>query len=112
MGADGGRGPLACRRVPASGRAAGGLARDRDGARGPWRNRRRRAARGAGRLAALPLAARVPVPGGLAGDLAGLDAGGADVEALRRSGDERANGLDVGVPATAGAAVRVRDVVA
>src|SRR5712691_8397208 len=49
---------------------------------------------------------------GLPADLAGLDAGGADVEALGRPGDERANGLDVRVPAAAGAAVRVRVVVA
>ena len=47
-----------------------------------------------------------------ADDLAGLDARGADAEALRRPGNDRANGLDVRVPAAAGAAVRVRDVVA
>src|SRR3984957_13959384 len=57
----------------------------------------------------------VEVAGGLrclARDLAGLEARGADAEALRRTGNDRANGLDVGVPAAAGAAVRVRDVVA
>jgi thiamine-monophosphate kinase len=58
MGADRGRGPLARRRVPAGGRAAGRLAGDRDGARGQRGNGRRRGARGSGRLAALPLAAR------------------------------------------------------
>jgi hypothetical protein len=52
-----------------------------------------------------------PLAGGL-GDLARLDAGRADVETLPRPGHDRVDGLDVGVPATAGAAVRVRDVVA
>jgi hypothetical protein len=52
-----------------------------------------------------------PLAGGL-GDLARLDAGRADVETLRRPGHDRVNGLDVGVPTAAGAAVRVRDVVA
>src|SRR6201996_1821979 len=49
----------------------------------------------------------------LAGDLAGLDAGRAHVQALRRApADLGPDGLDVRVPAAAGAAVRVRDVVA
>src|SRR5689334_11795578 len=47
-----------------------------------------------------------------AGDLAGLDARGADVELLRRLADDRAHGLDVRVPAARGTAVRVRDAVA
>src|ERR1700751_5300954 len=57
-------------------------------------------------------AAQCGAPGWLAGDLACLDAGGADVQALGRARHDSANGLDVGVPAAAGAAVRVRDVVA
>ena len=45
-------------------------------------------------------------------DLAGLEARGADVEPLRRRPrPTSADPLDVGVPATLGAAVRVRDVV-
>src|ERR1700760_3618296 len=49
----------------------------------------------------------------LAGDVAGLDAGRAHVQALRRApADLGPDGLDVRVPAAAGAAVRVRDVVA
>jgi thiamine-monophosphate kinase len=48
----------------------------------------------------------------LAGDLAGLDAGGADVDPLRRAADRDAAALDVRVPAAAGTAVRERDVVA
>src|ERR1700756_3906847 len=48
----------------------------------------------------------------LAGDLAGLDAGGAHVQALGRAGNDRSNSLDVRVPATASADVRVRHVVA
>src|SRR5204862_67357 len=45
-----------------------------------------------------------------AADLAGLQAGGADVEALARApADHRADGLDVGVEPSPGAAVRVRD---
>src|SRR6478752_5779001 len=48
----------------------------------------------------------------LAGDLAGLDAGGAHVQPLRRAVHHCAHGLDVRVPAAAGAAVRVGDVVA
>ena len=47
-----------------------------------------------------------------AGDLARLDAGGADVQALGRTGDDGPNGLDVRVPATTGTDVRVRHVVA
>ncbi len=49
---------------------------------------------------------------GLAGDLPGLDAGGAHVQPLRRPVDRRAHGLDVGLPVAAGSAVRVGDVVA
>lgn len=45
-------------------------------------------------------------------DLAGLDARGAGVEALRRPIDHGTDALDVRVPATRGAAVRVGDVVA
>src|SRR5690242_16157611 len=50
--------------------------------------------------------------GGLAGlgDLAGLQAGGAHVDALGRPVDQGADALDVGVPAPAGAAVGVADV--
>ena len=48
----------------------------------------------------------------VAADLAGLDAGRADVQALGRPRHDSANGLDVGVPAAAGSDVRVRDVVA
>ena len=48
----------------------------------------------------------------LAGDLACLDAGGADVDPLRRAADRDAAALDVRVPAAAGTAVRERDVVA
>ena len=48
----------------------------------------------------------------LAGDLACLDAGGADVDPLRRAADRDASALDVRVPAAAGTAVRERDVVA
>src|ERR1700742_1352608 len=48
----------------------------------------------------------------LANDLAGLDARRAHVDALVRAADNGADGLDVRVPAAAGAAVRVRDVVA
>jgi len=51
-------------------------------------------------------------PGPSADDLAGLDARGAHLEPLRRPADDRAYGLDVGVPAAPGAAVRVRDLVA
>src|SRR6476661_6857812 len=47
-----------------------------------------------------------------ANDLARLEAGGADVESLRRhTVHQRPHALDVGVPAALGAAVRVRDVV-
>ena len=50
---------------------------------------------------------------GLAGDLAGLDAGGADVELLGGGlAHHRAHGLDVRVPAALGPPVRVRDGVA
>ena len=49
---------------------------------------------------------------GRAGDLARLDAGGAHVQALGRTGDDGPNGLDVRVPTTAGTDVRVRHVVA
>src|SRR6476659_649905 len=51
---------------------------------------------------------------GSALDLAGLEARGADIETLRghsRVAHQRLDALDVGVPATLGAAVRVRDVV-
>ena len=48
----------------------------------------------------------------LAGDLACLDAGGADVDPLGRAADHGADALDVRVPAAAGTAVRVRDVIA
>src|SRR6266704_1462639 len=48
----------------------------------------------------------------LAGDLAGLDAGRADVDPLGRAADRDAAALDVRVPAAAGTAVRERDVVA
>src|SRR5207342_2986809 len=48
----------------------------------------------------------------LAGDLACLDAGGAHVDPLGRAADHGTDPLDVRVPAAAGAAVRVRDVVA
>jgi hypothetical protein len=51
------------------------------------------------------------LPWVLAGDLAGLEAGGAHVEALRGLADHRAHGLDVGVPAALGTPVRVRDAV-
>src|SRR5580692_6677194 len=47
-----------------------------------------------------------------AGDLARLDAGGADVQALGRTRDDGPNGLDVRVPTTASTDVRVRHVVA
>ena len=47
-----------------------------------------------------------------AGYLAGLDAGGADVQALGSGTDHGANPLNVRVPTTLGAPVRVRDVVA
>ena len=65
-----------------------------------------------------PPRGRPPVPGcvrrGSALDLAGLEAGGADVEPLRGHAgvaDEGPDALDVRVPAALGAAVRVRDVV-
>src|SRR5690606_31154850 len=45
-------------------------------------------------------------------DLAGLDARGAGVHALRRPADHGTHTLDVRVPATGRTAVRVRDVVA
>ncbi len=48
----------------------------------------------------------------LAGDLACLDAGGAHVDPLGRAAGHGADPLDVRVPAAAGAAVRVRDVIA
>ena len=57
---------------------------------------------GPGRLGPLPLA----------GDLACLDAGRADVQALGRAAHDDAPALDVRVPAARGAAVRERDVVA
>src|SRR5699024_1011911 len=47
----------------------------------------------------------------LAGHLAGLDARGAGVHALGRATDTGADGLDVGVPAAAGATVRVGNTV-
>src|SRR5665647_1970081 len=52
----------------------------------------------------------VNVSGG-ALDLAGLEAGGADVDPLRRAGDDCAHALDVGVPAPLGPAVGVGDAV-
>src|SRR5665647_2328590 len=52
----------------------------------------------------------VNVSGG-ALDLAGLEAGGADVDPLRRAGDDRTHALDVGVPAPLGPAVGVGDAV-
>src|SRR6476469_6599028 len=64
--------------------------------------------------------ARVGVPGvrrqdaGSALDLAGLEARGADIETLRGHtgiAHQSLHALDVGVPTTLGAAVRVRDVV-
>ena len=45
----------------------------------------------------------------LASDLSGLEAGGADVDALWGSLDHRANTLNVGVPTAAGADVGVRN---
>jgi len=59
----------------------------------------------------LPRSRRGPCPG-LAGDPAGLDAGGAHVQALGRTAYDDAPALDVRVPAAGGAAVRERDVVA
>jgi hypothetical protein len=47
----------------------------------------------------------------LAGDLPGLEARGADVEPLRRAGDDGAHPLDVGVEAALSSSVRVGDVV-
>lgn len=47
----------------------------------------------------------------LAGHLAGLDARGARVHTLGRAAHAGANGLDVGVPAAAGATVRVGNTV-
>src|SRR5215207_1446730 len=47
-----------------------------------------------------------------AADLAGLEARGADVDALGGAIDDSANTLDVGVETTLGASVRVGDVVA
>ena len=44
-------------------------------------------------------------------DFVGLDALGADVESLGRAVHDRPDVLDVGIPAPAGSAVRVRDVV-
>src|ERR1700761_3414078 len=49
---------------------------------------------------------------GLAGDLACFDAGRAHVEPAGRLADDGADALNVRVPATRGAAVRVRHVVA
>ena len=46
-----------------------------------------------------------------ASDLASLEAGGADVLALGRAADQGANALNVGIPATLRASVRMRDVV-
>src|SRR3546814_3718951 len=48
--------------------------------------------------------------GDVLGDLAGLDAAGAHVEALRGAVDDRPDPLDVGVPPTLRATVRVADV--
>src|SRR5205823_12768434 len=47
-----------------------------------------------------------------AGNIAGLDERGAHVEPRRRPPDDGPHGLDIGVPAAPGAAVRVRDLVA
>ncbi len=84
------------------------IARQIPGDRHPGRARRRRR----------PAPCRGPAVGcvrcALAGDLAGLDAGGAHVEALRGLAGlahHRAHGLDVGVPAALGTPVRVRDAV-
>ena len=44
-------------------------------------------------------------------DLAGLQAGGAHVDALRGALDDSAHALDVGIKTTLGASVRVGDVV-
>src|SRR5579875_4138681 len=49
---------------------------------------------------------------GSASDLTRLDARGADVQPLPRAADHGVHGLDVRIPAAAGAAVRVRDPVA
>jgi hypothetical protein len=46
------------------------------------------------------------------GDFAALDAVGADAEALAGTVDEGVDGLEIGIPATPGYVVRVRDVVA
>ena len=52
------------------------------------------------------------MPGLSFGDLAALEAGGADAQALGGAVDQRADGLEVRVPAAAGDVVRVRNVVA
>src|SRR5918993_3551550 len=44
-----------------------------------------------------------------ASDLAGLDAGGADVQTLVVTGDRSVDPLDVGIPAAAGLFLRPRD---
>ena len=46
-----------------------------------------------------------------AGDLASLQAGGADVQALGGGPDDRADPLDIGIPTTLRAAMGVRDIV-
>jgi len=53
-----------------------------------------------------------PLAPALTGDLACLDAGGADVQALGRAADDDAPALDVRVPAARGAAMGERDVFA
>ncbi len=119
----------------------GPLAGDRAGPRRRGRHRGRRRPPRTCRLAALPLSDRPrPYPGArvragraraqveparrvrragsqvcvprLAGHLAGLDAGSAHVESLGGPGHDRANGLNIRVPATAGAYMRMRHVVA
>ena len=49
---------------------------------------------------------------GVSCDFAGLQAGGAHVQALRRARNDCTYALDVGIPAPLGAAMRVRNVVA
>ena len=91
--------------VPTTGRSGG---READFVCWPTdaRQRARQPSRGAPRaLGALALCRKTR----LAGDLACLDAGRADVEALRGLADHRVHGLDVRVEAALRAPVRVRD---
>jgi hypothetical protein len=53
-----------------------------------------------------------PHTGLSAGYFPGLDARGADIQLLGRATHERANRLDIGIPATGRTTVRVRDAVA